>query len=78
MVYFDLRQHAKALADFERAVNLAPGQAESHYSIGQVRIQMGQVSEAIQEYDKALKIKPGYTAALKAKHVAVQFLDHRE
>ncbi len=47
-----------ALADFDRAVRLAPVAADAHVGRGLARVMLGQYREAVADADEALRLKP--------------------
>ena len=52
-----------AEAEFEKVVRLVPQIEEGHSSLGAVLMQVGKFSQAIEELEKALALKPGDVAA---------------
>jgi tetratricopeptide (TPR) repeat protein/predicted aspartyl protease len=52
-----------ALADLQRAYELAPREADYYYELGRVQWQSGQPAPALQAFDKALELKPDHVAA---------------
>lgn len=54
---------ARALPAARRALELAPGLAESHASLGLIRLNQGSLGEAQQEFSRALELNPGYGMA---------------
>jgi tetratricopeptide (TPR) repeat protein len=59
-------RYAEAEQNYRIASNLAPGEAEPHYSIATVEAEEDQYAPAVQEYQKAVALNP---------HVAVMYLD---
>ena len=57
-VCFELGETGEAVAQFERAVALAPGQAESFYWVGAIRQARGETEEAEAAYARAAKVHP--------------------
>lgn len=55
--------HARALADLDRACELAPDVAEYFLRRGSVREQMRQARSALADYDRALQLEPAQTEA---------------
>ncbi|MGE5537863.1 MAG: tetratricopeptide repeat protein [Gemmatimonas sp.] len=62
----------EALADYERALTLAPDDPEILYNRGNALLDLGRWSEAIASYDAALKSAPGYPDALNNRGIALQ------
>ena len=52
-----------AVADFDRAVELAPRYAEAYNNRGAARHELGDDAGAIADYDRALEFGPPQTAA---------------
>lgn len=48
-----------ALAAAQRAVELAPGSAESHYVLGRAHLELGDHKAAVYEFEQASKLAPG-------------------
>ena len=58
-----LMQGNNSLPAFQRAAELLPGEADSHYNLGVALKSCGQLSEAAASYRRALKINPDYAEA---------------
>ena len=56
-----------ALADLKRACELAPQESDYYYELGRVQWQSGQPDLALQDFDRALELKPDHVAALVAR-----------
>lgn len=54
---------AEAIAHYEAASRLQPGEVEPTYNLGLALAQLGHPAEAIQYYKAALRLQPGYAAA---------------
>jgi tetratricopeptide (TPR) repeat protein len=56
-----LKRHraAEALASAQRAVELAPDSAESHYALGRACLELGQDEQALHELEWASRLAPG-------------------
>jgi tetratricopeptide (TPR) repeat protein len=52
--------YAEALSNFQRYAALCPNDANPHDSMGDLLWQMGNLAEAIKEYNQALRIKPDF------------------
>jgi predicted O-linked N-acetylglucosamine transferase (SPINDLY family) len=57
--YFDIGDFSRAMAYGEKAVELAPDMAESHFNYGTALSSFGRVAEAIPCFARAVAIKPG-------------------
>jgi tetratricopeptide (TPR) repeat protein len=55
-----------ALETFEQAVALEPENAAAHYNLGQAYREFGRDREALREWESALRLRPGYPAAVRA------------
>ncbi len=60
-------RHDEAVALLSRAVSLAPRNVDYHVKYAAVLAAAGRNSEALLRFDKALKLKPDYAAALAGK-----------
>ena len=49
---------ADAVAHYEAALRLAPGQGAVHFNLGGVLLQLGRAREAVEQYEAALRIGP--------------------
>jgi tetratricopeptide (TPR) repeat protein len=52
-----------AIADFTRAIRIAPRLGPAYYNRGVVRYLKGEMSGAISDYDRSIKINPRYVEA---------------
>ncbi|MGB7745811.1 MAG: tetratricopeptide repeat protein, partial [Verrucomicrobiia bacterium] len=50
----------EAMVHYQKALEIKPDSAETHYNLGDVLLQQGKVDEAIAQYQKALEINPDY------------------
>ncbi len=64
--YAARRDLKDALADLQRACELAPREPEYFFELGRVEWQSGQRAEAIDSFNKTLKLKPDHVEALLA------------
>jgi len=51
-------QHQRAIAEFDRAIELDPDQVEAYASRGFAHIQLGQFERGIADYDQAIELAP--------------------
>ena len=58
--------HQSALAEFDRAIAIAPYLAEAHFHRGCVHEATGQHDEALADFDEALRCDPQHAALLPA------------
>jgi Flp pilus assembly protein TadD len=56
----------EAIHHYERALQIAPDSATTHYNLGVAWERAGRVSEAITQYQQALHLKPDLAAARDA------------
>lgn len=56
--YYDRKEYAKALTLYERALELTPQNALAFTDIGWTKLALGQKAEAIQAFERALKLNP--------------------
>lgn len=66
--YFELGQFDKALRDFQRVTTLAPDDFRAWFMLGSVREYFQDYAGALEAYQKAVELKPGFQEA----RVAVQ------
>jgi beta-lactamase regulating signal transducer with metallopeptidase domain/tetratricopeptide (TPR) repeat protein len=52
-----------AFTDFNRAIDVDPGNSEAHFSRGAIYYMQGQIEKAISDYNKAIELNPEFTAA---------------
>jgi|HubBroStandDraft_6_1064221.scaffolds.fasta_scaffold01944_3 tetratricopeptide (TPR) repeat protein len=72
-VYGDLQQFPSAVAQFEAAVAISPGDAEYHTNLATALAEMNRYDEAAAEINIALRISPNYPPA----RAVLQQLQHR-
>ncbi|MBV8278300.1 MAG: tetratricopeptide repeat protein [Verrucomicrobia bacterium] len=53
----------EAVAQYQRALEINPNDAEAHYNLGLVLFRNGQLDKAIAQYQKGLEINPNYVQA---------------
>ena len=58
-----LGQHEEGLMDFDKVIELEPGNASAHYNRGNTLNSLGRYNEAIAAFDKAIELEPGNAAA---------------
>jgi tetratricopeptide (TPR) repeat protein len=56
--YYNKNQYEKALALYRRAVELTLDNPLAHADIGWAKLGLGQTAEAIQAFEKALRLNP--------------------
>ena len=59
-----LRQGKDALPILQRAIQLSPDDADTHYYLGTALQERGDVAGAMARYQRALELRPAYTAAI--------------
>jgi len=69
------RDFARALSDLDRAVALAPDNADYVYQRGVARVVSGQMFLAMADFEQTLKLRPGDSAALLAR-AELRFMGH--
>lgn len=62
-VYRNQGELAKALAEYQAAVELEPDDPQTHSNLGAIYIDLGQSDDAIAELEKAISLDPEYAAA---------------
>lgn len=63
VAYYRLKQHEKAVADFDRAIKIAPALVQAWNNRGVARQALRQYKAAIADYAKAISLNPRYAAA---------------
>jgi tetratricopeptide (TPR) repeat protein len=63
VAYYRLKQYGKAVADFDRAIGIAPGLHEALINRGAARLAQGRVDQAIADYSRAIALAPGAAGA---------------
>lgn len=56
-------EHGKTAADYDKAVELAPNDADTYYERGDFYYEMDEYSKAIDDYSKAIRLNPNYADA---------------
>ena len=69
LVKNDLKQYKEAIADFDKAIELNPEDAEAYYNRGSAKDDLKQHKEAIADYDKAIELNPKFSAAYNNRGV---------
>jgi tetratricopeptide (TPR) repeat protein len=69
-----LGRSAEALADFEAALRLRPGDMAATANRSHVLQTMGRYDEALEGYDRILQLRPGFAAILYSRSNALQEL----
>jgi tetratricopeptide (TPR) repeat protein len=72
------RRHEKALADFERSIELNPSFAPVYNNRGNVLMAMGRLEEAIEDFSQAISLAPAYGAAFNNRGNAYMALGQLE
>ena len=57
--HFKLKQHRRAIACFQRVIELDPGSAIDYANIAANYRDMGKTAEAVEYYRRALELDPG-------------------
>ncbi len=75
VAYTFLRREDDALAEFQKAVELAPAHAEAWYNMGQIcLIKKLDYSKALHYFDMAAGARPDYVSAHHQRGVALELL----
>ncbi len=70
LAYARLGQYAEAVADFDEALRLRPGDADARVNRGIARTQWGRYAEAEADFDEALRADPSVTRVYFLRSVA--------
>lgn len=73
-----MARREEALADIDKAAELAPDQAMHHNNRGAVLLDMGRAREAADEFGRAIALAPGYGAAYNNRGAANEELGRHE
>ena len=68
-------EHAKALKDFQRAVELNPNMPEAYNGLGFTYRKLGDYAKALANYDQALQLAPKFADAIEYRGEAYLALD---
>jgi len=61
--YDDIQEYEKAIAEYNKAIEINPNYASAYYNRGCANAEMGQYSEAVADYDRALELRPNHFLA---------------
>lgn len=64
VIYSRLGDHQQAVTQFQRSLELQPGEASTHSNLGNALIEIGNLNLAEQEFEKALEIAPDDVSTL--------------
>ncbi|HLP22341.1 MAG TPA: tetratricopeptide repeat protein [Chitinophagales bacterium] len=59
VAYKNLEQYDKAIADYNRALELKPGYADAYHNRARVWERKGEFDKAIEDYSRAIELNPG-------------------
>ena len=74
---YELGDHARAIADFDAAIVLAPDDAVLHLNRGAAKIHDGRPADAIADYDAAIRVRPAWHLPYFNRAVALTDLGQR-
>jgi len=83
--YSDKKDFEKALSYFREYASVSPGDANPYDSMGELYVKMGNLDRAIEEYRKAITIKPDFGAQIRMAYCyamkenypeALKWIDH--
>ena len=72
------RGYEAALKDFQTAISLAPDNYRAHAGAGYAHRKLGDYTRALDSYERALAIAPGFTAAIEYRAEAYLALNRLE
>lgn len=73
----ELGDHGRAIADFDSAIVLAPGDAALYLNRGAAKIHAGRPADAIADYDAAIRVRPDWHLPYFNRAVALTDLGQR-
>jgi len=68
--YLELHEYAKAIKDFDKAIELSPNYAEAYNNRGVAYAELGEYKRAIKDYDKAIELNPDDAEAYYNRGIA--------
>ncbi|MBQ9535011.1 MAG: tetratricopeptide repeat protein [Clostridia bacterium] len=68
--YFEEGKLEEAIADYDKAIELKPDDADAYNNRGNVHDELGEYKKAIEDYDEAIKLKTDYADAYNNRGVA--------
>ena len=75
LAYLEQGQLDEAAAEFQKAIELDPENADAHRNLGYVYVEQGKFEEGVAAYEKAIEIAPDYGEAYGDMAGALVFLD---
>ncbi len=72
VAYSEKGEHARALANFDKAIALQPDDANAHYNRGIAYMRKGEVDKALADYNGAIQFKRDYAEAYNNRGIAYQ------
>ncbi|MCC3413410.1 MULTISPECIES: tetratricopeptide repeat protein [unclassified Microcoleus] len=78
LLYRSAEDYAKAIASYDKALEIKPDYHEAWYNRGSALDDLGRLEDAIASYDKALEIKPDYHEAWNNRGIALRNLGRLE
>ena len=58
-LYYNTKEGARAILQFEEALKLAPNNSNAHYALGVAYEDTGEIKKAILEFERVLELNPG-------------------
>jgi tetratricopeptide (TPR) repeat protein len=71
-----LGQHAAAITDYDKAIQLKPNYAYAYSNRGLAKVSLGQHAAAITDYDKAIQLKPDVVETYNNRGMRSETLDN--
>lgn len=72
IVYSENDEHDRAMACFDKAIELQPDYINAHYNRGLAYMRNGEVNKALSDYSGAIQFKRDYVAAYNNRGIAYQ------
>ena len=66
-IYVRATRHSDAIADFDKAIAIEPGNPQFHYQRGSAKTAIRDFDGAITDFGEAVRINPSHTAALASR-----------
>jgi tetratricopeptide (TPR) repeat protein len=68
--YHDRGDYQRAVKEYDRFMEIAPGRADAHYRRGLAYYSLGELDRAVRDLDQAIEINPTHTEAYNLRGVA--------
>jgi tetratricopeptide (TPR) repeat protein len=70
LAYYNQQKYAQAIADYNKAIELDPNDADAYYNRGIAYADQQEYAQAIADYNKAIELDPKYAYAYYNRGIA--------